>query len=42
MRAIVLCAILAAVSVNATSLTKENYDEKTAGKVVFIKFQAPW
>ena len=23
-------------------LTKENYDELTAGKTVFIKFLAPW
>jgi len=32
---------LVAVS-NALELTTENYDEKTAGKTVFIKFLAPW
>jgi hypothetical protein len=26
----------------ATELTLENFDEQTAGKTVFIKFQAPW
>jgi len=26
----------------AVELTPENWDEKTAGKTVFIKFQAPW
>ena len=25
-----------------TELTLENFDEQTAGKTVFIKFQAPW
>jgi len=23
-------------------LTKEDWDDKTAGKTVFVKFQAPW
>jgi len=41
MRAGILCAIVAVATVNA-SLTKENFDENTAGKVAFIKFQAPW
>mmetsp|Transcript_40726 Transcript_40726/g.59828 ORF Transcript_40726/g.59828 Transcript_40726/m.59828 type:complete len:244 (-) Transcript_40726:342-1073(-) len=27
---------------NVTNLTTENYDELTSGKVVFIKFFAPW
>jgi len=27
---------------NATELTPDNWDEATAGKTVFIKFQAPW
>ena len=26
----------------AVELTSQNWDEKTAGKSVFIKFQAPW
>lgn len=29
-------------SANAVELTLENFDEHTAGKTVFIKFQAPW
>ena len=31
-----------AASANAVELTLENFDEHTAGKTVFIKFQAPW
>jgi len=27
---------------SAIELTPENWDEKTAGKTVFIKFLAPW
>jgi len=30
------------VGASATELTSENWDEKTAGKSVFVKFQAPW
>jgi len=26
----------------AMELTKEDWDDKTAGKTVFVKFQAPW
>jgi len=26
----------------AMSLTEENWEEQTAGKTVFVKFQAPW
>ena len=26
----------------ALELTPENWDEKTAGKTVFVKFLAPW
>jgi hypothetical protein len=26
----------------ATELTPETWDDATAGKTVFIKFQAPW
>jgi len=39
MRTVILCAL---VALGAASLTKENFDELTAGKVAFIKFQAPW
>jgi hypothetical protein len=37
----VLCLALLAVA-SATELTPDNWDEQTAGKTVFIKFQAPW
>ncbi|CAL1149370.1 unnamed protein product [Cladocopium goreaui] len=30
------------VAANALELTKESWDEKTAGKSVFVKFFAPW
>jgi len=30
------------VCAGATELTPENWAEATAGKTVFIKFQAPW
>lgn len=33
--------VLAAM-VSATELTPDNWDSETAGKTVFIKFQAPW
>jgi len=33
-------ALLAGAS--ATELTEATWDEKTAGKSVFVKFQAPW
>jgi len=33
--------IIAAV-VGAVNLTPANWDAETAGKTVFIKFQAPW
>jgi len=29
-------------AVGALELTADNWDEKTAGKTVFIKFLAPW
>jgi hypothetical protein len=40
MRAIVLSALLGAAG--AVELTKDNWDEMTAGKSVFVKFLAPW
>ena len=40
MRAVSLVAFAAGIS--ATILTDANFDERTAGKTVFIKFQAPW
>jgi len=36
-----LFAALAFVA-SATELTPDNWDDATAGKTVFIKFQAPW
>jgi len=41
LRAAALCAV-AVAAVSGTSLTKDNYEELSAGKVVFVKFQAPW
>jgi hypothetical protein len=39
----VAAALLLMVGVvAATELTPANWDEETAGKTVFIKFQAPW
>jgi len=38
-----LVFLLAAAAVaNGLELTPDNWDEKTGGKTVFIKFQAPW
>jgi hypothetical protein len=39
-RAIVFMGLMATAS--GTTLTSENWDAETAGKGVFIKFQAPW
>jgi hypothetical protein len=36
----ILLTLLAAT--NAIELTGDNWDDATAGKTVFIKFQAPW
>jgi hypothetical protein len=33
---------LLAATASAMELTDSNWDEATAGKTVFIKFQAPW
>ena len=38
--AIALLGLVAAT--NALELTPDNWDDKTAGKTVFIKFLAPW
>jgi len=40
MRSLLLLSFLAAVC--ALELTPDNFDEKTSGKSVFIKFLAPW
>jgi len=40
MRAVTLLAL--ASTAGAMELTKETWDEKTAGKSVFVKFLAPW
>jgi hypothetical protein len=37
---VVLLSMLALAS--AMELTPDNWDKETAGKTVFIKFQAPW
>jgi len=43
MKAIAALAIAALVpNVAATELTHKDWDEKTAGKSVFVKFLAPW
>ena len=41
LRAAALCAV-AVAAVSGTELTKDNYEEVSAGKVAFIKFFAPW
>jgi len=38
----ILAIISLAASASAVELTAETYDSVTAGKTVFIKFQAPW
>jgi len=35
-------SLLLARGVGAMELSEANWDEATAGKSVFIKFQAPW
>jgi hypothetical protein len=35
-------ALLLLGAAGATELTSSNWDAETAGKSVFIKFQAPW
>jgi hypothetical protein len=40
MKIAILACLLAGAS--ALSLTPDNVDSATAGKTVFIKFQAPW
>ena len=34
--------LLLALCGSAIELTKDNFDDATAGKTVFIKFLAPW
>jgi hypothetical protein len=33
---------LLAISAGAVELTADNWDAETAGKTIFVKFQAPW
>jgi hypothetical protein len=42
MKLFVLALFVAVAAGNAISLTSANYDDVTAGKSSFIKFQAPW
>jgi len=37
-----LMSMLVALLVSGIELTPDNWEEKTAGKTVFIKFLAPW
>jgi hypothetical protein len=41
MKGLLLASLLFAGS-GAMELTKESWDEASAGKTVFVKFQAPW
>jgi len=34
--------LLLLAGVQATELTKDTWDDATAGKTVFVKFLAPW
>ena len=38
----ILLAFALVAGVSGMELTKDNYDDMTAGKAVFIKFLAPW
>jgi hypothetical protein len=39
----IIAAFLSVVATaSAVELTAETWDEKTAGKTVFVKFLAPW
>ena len=40
MKFLIALALLGAAA--ATELTSDNWDDKTAGKTVFVKFLAPW
>jgi len=40
LKLLIASALLATAS--ALELTDDNYSAETAGKTVFIKFQAPW
>jgi hypothetical protein len=42
MKLFTILAAVAMAAVSAIELTPENWEEKTAGKTVFIKFLAPW
>jgi len=42
MRLIVALSLLATASAESVDLTPDNFDEVTAGKLVFIKYYAPW
>jgi len=43
MKGIAALALALATRSSATEITTQaDWDEKTAGKTVFVKFQAPW
>jgi len=37
-----LAYVVASLTVLGIDLTPENWDKETEGKIVFIKFHAPW
>jgi putative copper export protein len=42
MKSAIFLLLLVLASANAIELTEANWEEKTAGKTVFVKFLAPW
>jgi len=42
MKAVAAVALALTTCSAAVELTQEDWDEKTAGKSVFVKFLAPW
>ena len=42
MRVLYCLALVATAAASAVELTKENFEELTAGKNAFVKFLAPW
>jgi len=44
LRALSACALVGSfvIPIGAIELTTETWEAQTAGKTVFVKFQAPW